>query len=464
MFDPDELPRDRLAEQASRSAGRSGAGEAPSRLVRLPVAYGGEAALDLAELARGAALPEEELVRRHAGAEYRVAFIGFAPGFAYLTGLPLKLHAARLPSPRPRVPSGAVAIGGPYTGVYPSAMPGGWRLIGRSSAALFDPDANPPALLSPGDRVRFDPVGESELPPPAPHTPKRPSGRPVLRVASPGLLSTIQGAPRYGWGSSGVPAGGAMDRFSLARANALLGNGAGDPALEITLIGPELEALESIDVAIAGADFAAELDGKPAPPDRILRIPAGGRLRLSRARRGVRAYLAVGGGLVEPHRLGESARRIEAGEDLFSKALVTGGAPTRVPKELAPAGPVQVRVVPGPQLDHFAPAAVERFFSTPWRVSPVSDRRGLRLEGERLEHARAPEIPPEGTVFGSIQIPGQGFPIVLGPDGPVTGGYPKIATVIESDLPWLGQAAPGDILRFRPVTLDEALEARREYH
>jgi allophanate hydrolase subunit 2 len=96
-------------------------------------------------------------------------------------------------------------------------------------------------------------------------------------------------------------------------------------------------------------------------------------------------------------------------------------------------------------------------------VSPVSDRRGLRLEGERLEHARAPEIPPEGTVAGSIQVPGGGLPIVLGPDGPVTGGYPKIATVIESDLDRLGQAAPGDVLRFRIVTLEEAFEARREY-
>ena len=93
---------------------------------------------------------------------------------------------------------------------------------------------------------------------------------------------------------------------------------------------------------------------------------------------------------------------------------------------------------------------MDRFLSIPWRVSSVSDRRGLRLEGEPLPHARAPEISPEGSVPGSIQVPGSGAPIVLGPDGPVTGGYPKIATVIETDLALLGQAAPGDVLRFGP--------------
>ena len=467
VFDPDEIPRERLAEQVSRSAGGSDADGAPSRLVRLPVAYGGVAALDLGELARAAGLSQEELVRRHAEAEYRVAFIGFAPGFAYLTGLPSELHATRLSSPRPRVSAGAVGIGGPYTGIYPAAMPGGWRLIGRSTAALFDPAADPPARLSPGDRVRFDPVAEKalpSLPPPEPHRSSEHShSKPVLRVASPGLLATIQGAPRYGLGSSGVPAGGAMDRSSLARANGLVGNASSDPALEIALIGPELEALESIDVAIAGADFSTELDGKPVPAGGVFRVFRGNRLRFRSARRGARAYLAVAGGFVEARRPGEPSPRIEAGEELSASAPPSP-RPAGGPERAAAGGPLVLRVLPGPQSDHFAPAAVERFFSTSWRVSSVSDRRGVRLEGERLEHTRAPEIAPEGTVFGSIQVPGEGFPIVLGPDGPVTGGYPKIATVIASDLPRLGQAAPGDALRFRAVPLEEALEARREYH
>ena len=427
------------------------------------MAYGGEAALDLAELAREAGLSEKELVRRHAAAEYRVAFVGFAPGFAYLTGLAPELHAPRLPSPRPRVAAGAVGIGGPYTGVYPAAMPGGWRLIGRSSAVLFDPERDPPARLLPGDRVRFEMVRDEALPPLAASVPRRPSGRPALRVLSPGLLAMVQGAPRFGRGSSGVPAGGAMDRSSLARANALARNAGEEPALEITLLGPELEAFEDLTVAIAGADFEAFVDGRPASTGAAFPLSAGSRLRLSRPRRGARAYLAVAGGLVDTRRPGESARRLEAGDEIFSESVRVTAAPGRAPGPLAFSHEMVLRTIPGPQSDHFTTAAMDRFLSTAWRVSPVSDRRGLRLEGQRLEHARAPETSPEGTVFGSIQVPGDGFPIVLGPDGPVTGGYPKIATVIEADLPRLGQAAPGDVLRFRAVTLGEALEARREY-
>jgi len=254
-----------------------------------------------------------------------------------------------------------------------------------------------------------------------------------------------------------------MDRSSLARANALAGNGAGDPALEVALLGPELEALEDVVVAVAGADFEALLDGQPAPRGGAFRVASGSRLRLSRARSGARAYLAVRGGFVDPRRPGESPRRIEAGDELFSERVAGTRAPVRVPAGTAPFTEMVLRIVPGPQRDHFTAAAVERFLSTPWRVSSVSDRRGLRLEGKRLVHARAPEVAPEGVVFGSIQVPGEGFPIVLGPDGPVTGGYPKIATVIDSDLPRLGQAAPGNVLRFRAVTLEEAIEARREY-
>jgi biotin-dependent carboxylase-like uncharacterized protein len=254
-----------------------------------------------------------------------------------------------------------------------------------------------------------------------------------------------------------------MDLSSLARANALAGNAPGDLALEIALLGPDFEALDDVVVAVAGADFEALLDGRLAPRGGAFRVASGSRLRLSRAKAGARAYLAVRGGLADPRRTGENARRIEAGDELFSESVTGTQAPVRVPADIAPSAEMALRVVPGPQRDHFTAAALERFLSIPWRVSSVSDRRGLRLDGERLEHAREPEVPPEGAVFGSIQVPGEGFPIVLGPDGPVTGGYPKIATVIESDLPRLGQAAPGNVLRFRAVNLEEAMEARREY-
>lgn len=124
-----------------------------SRLHCIPVVYDGE---DLAELAQRAGCSVSEWIRRHSAVEYTVGFVGFQPGFAYLFGLPEALAAPRLATPRSRVPAGSVAVGGSYCGVYPAAGPGGWRLVGRTTHVLFDPDRSPPALLAPGDRVRFE--------------------------------------------------------------------------------------------------------------------------------------------------------------------------------------------------------------------------------------------------------------------------------------------------------------------
>jgi allophanate hydrolase subunit 2 len=124
---------------------------------------------------------------------------------------------------------------------------------------------------------------------------------------------------------------------------------------------------------------------------------------------------------------------------------------------------LRLRVLPGPEAGAFEPSELARFFASAWRVSAECDRRGLRLErlegATPLAHRAAPEIPPSGTVPGTIQVPGGGLPIVLGPDGPVTGGYPRIATVIGPDLALLGRAGPGAVLRFARVTLEEALRA-----
>jgi KipI family sensor histidine kinase inhibitor len=124
-------------------------------LVEVPTVYHGE---DLAEVARWWGVTPDEAARRHSGCSFRVAFCGFAPGFAYLTGLPDNLAVPRRPTPRTRVPAGSVALAGAYTGVYPGPSPGGWQLIGRTSLRLWDTDRTPPALLSPGTRVRFVPV------------------------------------------------------------------------------------------------------------------------------------------------------------------------------------------------------------------------------------------------------------------------------------------------------------------
>lgn len=136
---------------------------AAADVVEIPVCYGGAFGEDLGALAAHAGLPEGEVIRRHAAAEYRVAMLGFAPGFAYLLGLEAALHAPRRASPRTHVPAGSVAIGGSQTGIYPRELPGGWLLIGRTPAKLFDPARDPPALLAPGARLRFRAIDADEF-------------------------------------------------------------------------------------------------------------------------------------------------------------------------------------------------------------------------------------------------------------------------------------------------------------
>ena len=250
-----------------------------------------------------------------------------------------------------------------------------------------------------------------------------------------------------------------MDPIALARANSLVGNTPDASALEIGLAGPELEALADCEVGLEG-EIDAERNGRPAPASQSFTLAKGDLLRLGRVRGGLWSYLAVRGGLAQGSRFAPQPR-LAAGDTLASGAGRSGSRAAPFPAP-GPAGEISLRVLPGPEADHFAPAELGRFCEGAWRVSGQSDRHGLRLEGrDPLEHRAAVEIPPSPTVPGSIQVPGGGLPIVLGPDGPVTGGYPRIATVIGADLPLLGRAAPGALLRFASVSLEQALEARR---
>ena len=165
LFDPRRWARARLVDEVRRVASEADRSAGSRRVLRIPVFYGAgrENGADLPEIARSAGMAPEEFARRHADAEYRVAFLGFAPGFPYMTGLARELESPRLATPRTRVPAGSVGIGGRYTGIYPEETPGGWKLIGRAPVRLFDPMEDPPALLLPGDRVRFQSISRGEF-------------------------------------------------------------------------------------------------------------------------------------------------------------------------------------------------------------------------------------------------------------------------------------------------------------
>jgi biotin-dependent carboxylase-like uncharacterized protein len=269
----------------------------------------------------------------------------------------------------------------------------------------------------------------------------------MITVVRAGPLSTVQDAGRPGLAHLGVPPSGAADRYSYELANALVGNEAGAACLEATLAGPALRFDPAALVAVTGAETEARLDGEPLP---LGEAREGALLELGPCRTGVRAYVAVRGGLdVEPV-LGSRSHDLLTGlgpPPLRDGDVVRIGVPgsnrCQTPSRcLTPVGET-LRVVPGPRADWFG-----AIFDTVWRVSPASNRVGTRLEGPPLERLRHGELLSEGVVTGALQVPPNGQPILLGPDHPTTGGYPVVAVVRADDLPLAGQLAPGTAVRF----------------
>jgi biotin-dependent carboxylase-like uncharacterized protein len=295
-------------------------------------------------------------------------------------------------------------------------------------------------------------------------------------LACPGP-ATVQDLGRPGYRHLGVPLSGALDPVALRLANALAGNAAAAAGLELRLMGPQLRARQPVRIALAGV--AAQIrrgddTGEALPPWSSATLRAGDLLRIAAPAGGV-AYLAVAGGIDVPAVLGSRStceraalgglhgRAIRAGD-----LLPVGTAPPAAGElELAPAplfadaGPL--RVILGPQAGHFDDDALERFLGAEFRVGTEADRMGLRLAGPAIAHnARGADIVSDAVTPGAIQVPANGRPIVLLADCQTVGGYAKIATVIQADLPRLGRLLPGAAVRFAAVGRDDALAALRE--
>ena len=293
-----------------------------------------------------------------------------------------------------------------------------------------------------------------------------------LLVVRPGMLTTVQDLGRWGWQNSGVPVAGPMDAYSHRLANRLVGNPDTAAALEITLLGPELEADADVVCAVAGAGFALTVDGHGVAMNRAFTMPAGSRLRCGARGAGTRAALAVHGGFDLPLIFGSRAtsvvsrmgpvegRALVAGDRLPVGEHVGGAQLPGTPLPL-PVGGARLRVVIGPHEGAFTDAAFEALLHARFVVTPQSNRMGYRLEGPALAHRGAADILSDATPVGSLQVPGSGQPIMLMADRQTTGGYPKIATVISADLPLAGQLAPGDWIEFAACTRYAAIEALR---
>jgi antagonist of KipI len=305
-----------------------------------------------------------------------------------------------------------------------------------------------------------------------------------IRVARPGLLTTVQDLGRSGWQRHGVVVGGAMDATALRIANTLVGNPERAAGLELTLIGPTLECNDDHLFALAGADLNAHVDREPVPVGRPCIASKGSVLSFTGARAGCRAYLAIAGGIDVPAVLGSRSTDVRAriggvaGRGLVAGDVLPIGTPSahaqRTLQDLSARGrrvadwgagpslraattaePV-VRVLRGLEFDMFDDASRALLFATAFQVSAQSDRMGYRLEGARLTLEQPRELMSAPIALGTVQVPSGGDPIVLMADRQSVGGYPRIAQVITVDLPLLAQAAPGTRVRFREVSLEQA--------
>jgi biotin-dependent carboxylase-like uncharacterized protein len=289
----------------------------------------------------------------------------------------------------------------------------------------------------------------------------------MIEVIHAGLCDLVMDQGRPGRGALGVPVGGAADPAALAAANRLVGNDESAAGLEIMLSGPSLRFPAGGVVALTGARFAATRDsGAPVSWNETLVLAAGETLTVAGVESGCRCWLAIRGGVAVPGLMGSRSTFLPAafggylGRSLRSgDALEIGVGAWDVhllrARPPSGAGGAPLRVVAGPQTGQFGNAGLSAFFGGTFRVNAASDRRGLRLTGPAVTRARV-ELASQGVLPGAVQVPPDGQPIVLGWDGPVTGGYPVIAGVIAADLARLAQLRPGDGLRFATIEVDVA--------
>ncbi len=288
----------------------------------------------------------------------------------------------------------------------------------------------------------------------------------VLLIEEVGPATSVQDLGRFGAIRYGLGTAGAMDRFGLACANVLVGQAWNAPAIEIGPLPMRLKAKEgSVRLAVSGAPRGMTLNGAAVPLHQTFCLAEGEVLVMRAAKGGVFSYLAIEGGIMgtpsfgsfSVHRragLGSPlARPFEAG-DCLDVGAMQPGSERCLTLPAVKEGPI--RCVLGPQDDYFSREMIEQFFATDWVISATSDRMGYRLEGPPLSHARSPNIVSDGIANGSLQIPGNGQPLLLLADRGTTGGYPKIATVMTADLGRAAQTPVGSVIRFQKISIEEA--------
>ena len=297
---------------------------------------------------------------------------------------------------------------------------------------------------------------------------------PLFKVLKSGLQTTVQDLGRTGYQQYGISPSGAMDPYSLQMANLLVGNSLHEAGLEAVMLGPSLEALKDVSMAICGGNLQPMVNKKEVLMWKSFVLRKGDILSFGKVESGARAYMVFAGGIDVPLVLGSKStfingtmggfngRALEAGDTVYGRRVVRKNRFLHTDFIPLYKAQLEIRVILGPHLEKFHPDSIERFMSGEYTVSPQSNRMGYRLEGPELGHIGGADIISDAIPAGGIQVPSNGQPIILMAERQTTGGYTRIATVISVDLPLLAQAMPGTKIRFVEITIEEAQELYRK--
>lgn len=295
-----------------------------------------------------------------------------------------------------------------------------------------------------------------------------------IKIINAGMLSTIQDGGRFGVMKYGFTQSGAMDSKAMSTANILVGNVPECAVIETTLLGITAEFTENTVIALSGGDFSAAINGTPIKRNKAYAVNAGDTLAMSYAKSGVRGYLAVSGGFDVPEVMGSRStnlksqiggffgRKLAAGDIINTFApIITDTTGRELPEETYE-NSITLRAVLGPQDYMFTDEDINTFFSCEYKITQQADRMGIRLDGEPLKGKGSMDIVSDGIVFGSVQVPKNGMPIILAADRQTTGGYAKIATIISADRHLIAQARPGGTIKFAQVSVKEAQKIAKQ--
>ncbi|MGZ5093628.1 MAG: 5-oxoprolinase subunit C family protein [Burkholderiales bacterium] len=298
----------------------------------------------------------------------------------------------------------------------------------------------------------------------------------MIVILDGGPQTTVQDLGRFGQLRYGIPPSGPVDGYAFVLANRLVGNSDSAAALECTVMGARFQVHVACAIAITGAEMPVTINGSEAPRWNSVMVKSGDVIKLGAARAGVRTYIAFSGGVNVPAILGSRSTYLRGGlGGLEGRALRKHDRVSLLPAPLPRTWRVaadrvpdystepEIRVVLGPQTDRFSESGIAAFLNNSYEMLPQSDRMGARLRGERVSHRRGHDIISDGIALGSVQVAGDGQPIILLVDRQSTGGYTKLATVCSFDIGRVGQVKPGRSLRFRAVGVDEAHRLLREH-